>query len=57
MIDNKVVYVSKAHRDNICKKNNMENIVEPGKSQMTICRTRIACYITKRTNTLTICNT
>ena len=34
-----------------------ENIVEPGWPQMAIWRTRIACWITKATDTLSICNT
>jgi hypothetical protein len=34
-----------------------ENIVEPWWPQMAIWRTRIACWITKATDTLSICNT
>jgi len=41
--------------------NNVENIVEPGRPQMTIWRIRIACWIPKATHTHThthkICNT
>jgi hypothetical protein len=34
-----------------------KNIIEPGRSQETIWRMRIACGIPKATNTLRICNT
>ena len=35
----------------------LKNIVEPGRPQMTRWRMRIACWITKATDTLRICNT
>ena len=34
-----------------------KNIVEPGMTHVTIWRMRIACWITKATNTLRLCNT
>jgi len=34
-----------------------KNIVQPGRSQMTTWRKRIACWVTKATDTLGICNT
>jgi len=34
-----------------------KNTVKGGRSQMTILRMRIACWIPKATNTLTLCNT
>jgi len=34
-----------------------KSVAEPGRSQMTIWRTHIACWITKATHTLTVCNT
>ena len=36
---------------------NVESMVEPDRPQMTIWRTRFACWITKATDTHSICNT
>ena len=40
------VFRNRAVHEKVCK-----NIVEPGRSQMTIWRVRIACWIPKATNT------